>query len=180
MGTSLRGSDVSTNDCVNYLYSLIGITCHPAVASAESMYTKCHGHYTKVMSVDGIMDEWDTTMLPSMTVNLCYTGGGTEALLHLRPLDGSPDSARTNYALNPGERVAVTLNVHNGKSSVLKAPGRKCTCETEAMWVVEGDELLASTVDGEHTGYSFPRAAVEDRVSCASALLVAVVCEADL
>lgn len=127
VGTSLRGSDVSTNDCVNYLCSLIGITCHPLVASAESMYTKCHGHYTKVMPVDGLADERDTTILSPIAVNLWYTGGGTEALLHLRPLDGPSDPARTDYALNAWERVAVSVNVHNGKSSVLDAPGREWT-----------------------------------------------------
>lgn len=83
MGTSLRGPDVSTNDCVNYLCPFNGLACHPAVVTAEPMYTKWHGHYTKVMPVDGMAEERDTTLLPSMAVNLWYTGGGTETLLHL-------------------------------------------------------------------------------------------------
>lgn len=114
MGTSLRGPDVSTNDCVNYLYSLNGLSWHPVVATAEPIYTKSHGHYTKVMSVDGLAEEWDTTLLSSIAVNLCYTGGGTEALLHLWPVDGSSDSARSDYALNPWERADVAVCVHYG------------------------------------------------------------------
>lgn len=54
------------------------------------------------MSLDGMAEEYDTTVFSSIAVNVWHTGGGSEALLHLPSDDGTSDSARSNRKLNAG------------------------------------------------------------------------------